>query len=268
MDELVDVNGTEIRVETRGEGPTVLLIAGLGDPAEAWQAQMDGLSGRYRMIAYDNRGTGRTPLRDEQLSLTVMADDAMGILKALDVENAHVASFSGGSMVAQELALRHPEFVRSLVLVSTWAREDAYLASVIRFWRWLATGAPNGRAMLEALLLWIYTPRAHNDGTVERIIDEMLQSPHPQSPEDFQRQLEAFTGNDTLERLSGIAAPTLVLAGDLDIVTPPRFGRVVAEKIPGAAFEVLKGEAHRPFQESPEAFNARIDAFWQAADGY
>ncbi len=135
------------------------------------------------------------------------------------------------------------------------------------FWHWLAEVAPSERAMLEAFFLWIYTPRAHADGTVDQIIEDALSFPHPQSTEAFQRQLEPFTKHETLDRLSEIAVPTLVLAGELDIATPPRYGSVVAQEIPGAEFEVLAGEAHQPFQESPDAFNARVDVFWREVDG-
>ncbi|MGA4844237.1 alpha/beta fold hydrolase [Streptomyces sp. G45] len=269
MGEYVAANGTTIWVESRGQGPDVLLIAGLGDPAEAWEHQLDGLGDRYRVIAFDNRGAGRTPLPEEPLSVAMMADDAAQLLRALRVDRAHVVGYSGGSAIAQELALRHPAAVRSLVLVSTWARSDAYLTAMTRSWHWLVTHAPDERAMLEAFFLWIYTPRAHADGTVSRLIDEALAFPHPQSPRAFQRQLEPFTRHDTLDRLPGVTAPTLVLAGERDIATPPRFGQEVADAVPGARFEVLPLEAHQPFQESPDLFNARLHAFWRslAPDG-
>ena len=256
----------ELWVDQRGDGPDVLLIAGLSDPAEAWDPQLEGLAGRYRVTAFDNRGAGRSPLPDGPLSVATMADDVAKILRALDIPAAHVAGFSGGSLIAQELALRHPELVRSLVLMSTWARPDAYFRSMFGYWHWLAEFAPSERAMLEAFFLWIYTPRAHADGTVAKIIDEALAFPHPQTPEAFQRQLAAFTAHETIDRLAEIAAPTLVLAGELDLVAPPRLGRVVAEGIPGARFEVLPGEAHQPFQEVPDDFNARVDAFWRDVD--
>ncbi|MEV8550706.1 alpha/beta fold hydrolase [Streptomyces glaucescens] len=268
MGEYVEVDGTMIWAESRGEGPDVLLIAGLSDPAEAWQAQLDGLSDRYRVTAFDNRGSGRTALPEGPVSMGMMADDAAGVLRALGVGRAHVAGFSGGSAIAQELALRHPEAVRSLVLTSTWARAEPYFTSMTRFWHWLATHAPDERAMLEAFFLWIYTPRAHANGMVRHIIDETLAFPYPQSAEAFQRQLETFTRHDTLDRLPAITAPTLVLAGELDMATPVRLGRAVADAIPGARFEVLAQEAHQPFQESPGLFNARVDAFWREVDGY
>jgi pimeloyl-ACP methyl ester carboxylesterase len=255
-------------VERRGEGPDVLLIAGLSDPAEAWQFQLDGLSDRYRVTAFDNRGTGRTPLPEGPLSVEGMADDAAALLRASGVAGAHIAGFSGGSKIAQELAIRHPELVRSLVLVSTWSGLDSYTHSITGFLDGLADVAPSERAMLEAFYLWVYTPRAHNDGTVEQIIQEALAYPHPQPPEAFKAQLAPFRTHDTTGRLGGITAPTLVVAGGVDILTPARLGRTVAEAIPGAEFVLLPEEAHQPFQERPEEFNALVDAFWQKVEQF
>jgi pimeloyl-ACP methyl ester carboxylesterase len=253
-------------VEQRGEGPDVLLIVGLGDTVEAWQFQLDGLSDRYRLTTYDTRGAGRTPLPDEPFSMATLADDAAAILRALDIESAHVAGFSGGSVTGQELVLRHPSLVRSLLLVSTWARADTYFRTMIGHWRWLMEVAPSEREFLEAFFLWIYTPRAHNDGTVGMIVEEALAFPHKQSTEAMQRSLDAFGGHDAFARLPDIAVPTLVLAGGRDICTPPRYGQIVAERIPGARFEVLPEEAHQPFQEMPDEFNPRALAFWREVE--
>jgi len=263
MGEHIRAGDLDMWVELQGTGPDVLLIAGLGDPAEAWQFQSDGLADRYRLIAFDNRGTGRTPLPAEPFSVATMADDAAALLQALGVPAAHVAGFSGGSAIAQELALRHPGLVRSLVLTSTWGRPDAFFRAVVNFLRWLPEAAPTERAFLEAFYLWIYTPRAHEDGTVEKLIEEVLAFPHQPSAEAIQRTLDAFAVHDTADRLSQITVPTLVLAGGLDIITPARYGRVVADAIPGARFEVLAEEAHQPFQEVPDLFNATVDTFWR-----
>jgi len=266
MGEHMRVGALDMWVERQGTGPDVLLIAGLGDPAEAWQFQLDGLADRYRLTAYDNRGMGRTPLPAEPFTVADMADDAAALLRALDVPAAHVAGFSGGSAIAQELALRHPGLVRSLVLTSTWARADAFFQAALNAWRWLPEVAPSERAFLEAFYVWIYTPRAHGDGTVEKIIEEVLAFPHQPSTEAIQRSIDAFLAHDTAGRLPQIAAPTLVLAGELDMITPPRYGRVVADGIPGARFEVLADEAHQPFQEVPSLFNAVVDRFWREVE--
>src|SRR5215470_761290 len=215
MGEHVRAGGLNLWAERRGTGPDVLLIAGLGDPAEAWQLQLDGLADRYRLTAFAHRGAGRTPLPAEPFSVATMADDAAALLRALDVPAAHVAGFSGGSAIAQELALRHPGLVRSLVLTSTWARSDAFLRAAVKSWRWLPEAAPTEQAFLEAFYLWLYTPRAHEDGTVDKFIEQVLAFPYQPSVEAIQRTLDAFIGHDTADRLSQIAVPTLVLAGDL-----------------------------------------------------
>ena len=264
----IDTGGDQsLWIETRGVGPDVLLLGGLTDPVESWQFQLDGLSDRYRLIAFDNRGAGRSPLppESEPFDTTTMAEDAATVLRAVGVDGpVHVAGFSGGAQIGQQLALRHPEVVRSLVLISTWAHGDAYFRSVLNTFRWLVDAAPSERAALEAFFLWIYTPRAHNDGSVDAIIEEALATPSGQPPEAFRRQLEAFTSHFLIDQLPRITAPTLVLAGGLDIAAPPRFGKEVADAVPGAVFEVWADEAHQPFQEVPDEFNERVDAFWKS----
>jgi pimeloyl-ACP methyl ester carboxylesterase len=259
----VTANDLEIYLEQAGQGPDVLLIGGLGDTVESWQFQLDGLADRYRLTAFDNRGAGRTSMPEGPLTVEAMADDAAGILRALEIASAHVAGFSGGSIIAQELALRHPKVVRSLVLQSTWPAPDRYLRAWGEFVRWLVEAAPSERAFLEGFFLDIYTPRAHNDGTVAQIIEEALAFPYKQAPEDVQRFLDAFLDHDTSDRLPQIAAQTLVLAGGLDPTSRPELCRAVAERIPGARFEVMEEESHQPFQEVPDDWNARVDGFWR-----
>src|SRR3712207_9540679 len=110
----VHTSHLEIWTEQVGNGPDVLLIGGGGDTVESWQFQLDGLADRYRVTAFDNRGAGRTPKPEGLVSVEAMADDADGVLRALDIASAHLAGFSMGSAIAQELALRHPQLVRSL----------------------------------------------------------------------------------------------------------------------------------------------------------
>src|SRR4051794_37903783 len=130
-------------VETRGTGPDVLLLGGLTDPVESWQFQLDGLCDRYRLIAFDNAGAGRSPLPSdgERFDSATMADDAATVLRAVGVDGpVHVAGFSGGAQIGQQLALRRPELVRSLALVSTWARRDEYFRTLLDTFRWLVDG--------------------------------------------------------------------------------------------------------------------------------
>jgi pimeloyl-ACP methyl ester carboxylesterase len=262
----VTSDNLQICVEQRGDGPDVLLIAGLGDPLEAWDFQLTGLADDYHLIAYDNRGVGRTPLPPTPFSVATMADDAAAVLRGIGLDRAHVAGFSGGSVIARELTRRHPDLVQSLVLVGTFCAWDTFMRTAVESFRWQAEVAPSERAFLESFYTWIYTPRAFADGTVAKIIDEGLGFAHPTSMEAMQRTIDAYLAYEDIDRLAEIHVPSLVLTGELDLICPPRHGRLVAEGIPGARFEVLAGEAHQPFQESPAAFNRRVDAFWRDVD--
>lgn len=266
MGKHVRAGDLDIWTEQAGAGPDVLLIGGLGDTVESWQFQLDGLADRYRLTAFDNRGAGRTAMPAGPVSVEAMADDAAGVLRALDIGAAHVAGFSGGSIIGQELAIRHPGLVRSLVLQSTWSVPDPYLRSWGLFIRSFAEVAPSERAFLEGLFLDIYTARAHNDGTVSQFIEEVLAFPHKQRTEDLQRFIDAILSHDTSDRLPQIAVPTLVLAGGRDSTSRPELCRAVADGIPGAHFEVMEQEAHQPFQEVPDQWNARVQAFWREVE--
>ena len=271
----INAGDLDIWTDQVGQGPDVLLIGGAGDTVESWQFQLDGLADRYRLTAFDNRGAGRTAMPGGSVSAELMADDAAAFtfgavynhvydfMQAMGMAGVHVIGHSRGGLVAAHLALRHPELVRSLVLQSTWPAPDAYLRGWLRFVQWLVEVAPGERAFLEGFFLDIYTARAHNDGTVAQFIQEVLAFPHKQATQDLQRYLDALLDHDTTDRLPQIAAPTLVLAGGRDSTARPELCRAVADLIPGARFELLDEEAHQPFQEIPEEWNARVDAFWR-----
>ncbi|RFU19103.1 alpha/beta fold hydrolase [Geodermatophilus marinus] len=263
MGAAVRAGEVELWVEQRGAGPDVLLLNGGGDPLEAWQAQLDGLADRYRLTAFDNRDVGRSTRPGSGYAVADLADDAAGVLRACGIDRAHVAGYSGGGVIAQELALRHPDAVRSLVLVSTWARPDVRWHHMVGSWLWMAERAPSERAFLEAFFAWTYTHGAHEDGRVDETIEAALAFPHKQSGESFHRFADAFWEHATLDRLPQVAVPTLVLTGSADTAVPPAYGRAVADAIPGATFELIEGQAHAPFEEVPEEFNRRLDAFWR-----
>jgi pimeloyl-ACP methyl ester carboxylesterase len=261
----VRTGGLDVWTEQVGDGPDVLLVGGAADTVESWQFQLDGLADRYRLTAFDNRGAGRTAMPPGPVTVATMAGDAAGVLDALGVRSAHVAGFSGGSIVAQELAVQRPDLVRSLVLQSTWATPDVYLRSWMGFVQWLVAVAPSERAFLEGFFLDIYTARAHEDGTIAAFVEEVLAFPHKQAPEDLQRYLDAFRDDAVPDRPARISAPALVLAGGVDS-TARSLGRAVADAIPGARFELWPTECHQPFQEVPDRWNARVDAFWREVD--
>jgi pimeloyl-ACP methyl ester carboxylesterase len=261
-DRRVAANGVDLWVHQRGSGPDVLLIAGLGDPIEAWQGQLDGLAGRYRVTAHDNRGVGRTPMPSDGLSTRAMADDAAAALRELGIERAHVAGFSMGGLIAQELALAHPGSVSSLTLLSTYARTDALLHRTISSWIWLARTADDPGEFLRSFSAWLFSRRGHANGFVEQWVQAGLDDPHAMSTEDFCLAAQACLEHDALDRLGAIDAPTLVVTGEEDLVCPPRFARELAGRIPGARLTLLEEYAHQSFMEVPERVNDLLEGFW------
>jgi pimeloyl-ACP methyl ester carboxylesterase len=258
---------TELRHIRRGAGPDVVLIGGLGDPAESWQPQLDGLADRYSVVAFDNRGAGTSPLpADGPLTTASMADDTAQLMRDLGIERAHVGGFSGGGMVAQELALRHPDRVRSLVLNGSYACFDELMRRQLGAFRWLPEHAPSERAFLELFLTVVYTNRFHESGAVDAIVDEMLSDPNAQTLEGLQAQIDAYLAHDSRGRLASIDVPTLVLSGSEDIFSPRRHSEQLTALIPGAEHVVIEGGGHQPFQEDPDHWNGLVDAFWRRVE--
>ena len=237
----VQVGDISVAVQEYGEGEPLLIVNGTTQSLGFWADQAPVLAGRHRVIAYDLRGMGGSERGSEEISVASLAGDALALLEALDVQRAHVLGYSLGSAVAQELALAAPERVASLVLYCTWARTDGFQRAVITGlahpWR---TG--DIEAALGALGI-AFSPQLLDSPEFSELIEQML----PLFPSTEQQvrttveQWDADLAHDTLDRLGDITAPTLVIAGEQDLLTPPWQGRQVAELIPGAELHMFTG---------------------------
>jgi pimeloyl-ACP methyl ester carboxylesterase len=187
-------------------------------------------------------------------------------MKALGLERAHVVGSSMGGAIAQELALAHPERVRSIVLNGTWCRGDRFLHEIFRNWMWSAEKADSIRDFLVTVNLWCFSPRIWNEGIMDGWLEAAVASPYPQSVDAFCRSTDALIGHDTADRVGGIQAPALVTVGELDLVLPPRFSQDLVERIPGARLVVIPDSGHQPFQELPADYNRLLDEFWHSVD--
>jgi 3-oxoadipate enol-lactonase len=252
-----------------GAGEAVLLIMGFGGDHTAWAFQMGALSARHRVIAFDNRGVGQTEAPDHPYTTRMMAADALGLMDALGIDRAHVIGVSMGGMIAQELALKSPDRVRSLHLGCTFARPDAYMQALNATWRDMRIGL--GReATLRTLGLWLFAPSTYAERTdlVETLLQNALANPYPQSLIGFIRQGEAVASHDARGRLPAIRCPTLVSVAEDDILVPARFSREIAARIPGAELRVLPAAGHCYFLEQPDAFNQlALDFIARSASG-
>lgn len=261
------INGIRIHYETYGQGDPILLINGLSAPAVNFLFQVRDLSPHYRVITFDNRGVGETGVVDGALYPTAeMADDAAGLLDHLEIKRAHVLGTSMGGTIAQELALRHPKPVRSLVLACTWARGDGRFLHTVRSWVALCRKLSVEERFREVLYPWIFTPAfLEHPGAVEDALKRALAYPYQAAPEGIERQAGGVLAwNGTRVRdLKKIRVPTLVLVGREDILTPPAFSRELARLIPRAKLKIMAG-AHGLFIEEAEAFNRAVLSFLTA----
>jgi pimeloyl-ACP methyl ester carboxylesterase len=248
----VQVNGIDIYYEVTGAGEPLLLIAGFACDLTIWSLVAKALGSSYRLIVFDNRGVGRSSAPDSPYTIQQMAEDASGLLDQIGVRLAHVAGHSMGGQIAQELALAHPEKVRSLMLLASCAKTDARNQAIIDSWGELprqvdaATGA-------RLSLPWIYTHRFYAyPGAIQQVIDFIVANPFPSSPLGILHQSRAVSQFDTTARLGAIRCPTLVLVGEEDILLPVRFSEELARGIPSAELVVLEETGHGLLIESPE----------------
>ena len=251
-----------------GDGEPLVLIMGFGGDTTAWALQMADFPARHRVIAFDNRGVGRSDAPDHPYTTRMMAGDALGLMDALGVDRAHVLGVSKGGMIAQELALARPDRVRSLHLACTFARPDAYMLALNAAWREMRLGL--GReSTLRALALWLFSPTtyAERPDFIEALLQNSLANPYPQSLAGFLRQGEAVAAHDALERLPAIRCPTLVSVAEDDILVPPRFSRELVSRVRGAELQLVPGAGHGYFLERPDLFNALSLDFIARASG-
>jgi pimeloyl-ACP methyl ester carboxylesterase len=258
------LNGIRLRYEIAGNGDPVLLIAGLSMPGVMWTPQVKALAPHFRVITFDNRGVGETDLPPEPVyTMAQLADDAAALLRELKVTRAHVVGFSMGGTIAQELALRHPQLVRSLVLVSTWAKADARFIQVVEAWMSLASLVPIEERYRHVFFPWVFSPAFfEKKDNVEMAFRGALAYPHQTKAEAIERQARGILAwNGTrVPRLGSIKAPTLVVGGKDDIVTPPDFARALAKLIRRARLNVVAG-GHSLILEQADTFNRALVRF-------
>jgi pimeloyl-ACP methyl ester carboxylesterase len=257
-------NGVDLWFEQEGEGDDVLFISGLADEGACWVDQVGGLKDRYRLTTFDNRGVGRSSTPDGPFRISDFAADTAALMDTLGLGRVHVVGSSMGGAIAQELALAHPERVRSLVLNGTWCRGDRFLHEIFRNWMWSAEKADSIRDFLVTVNLWCFAPRIWNEGIMDGWIDEAQASPYAQSVDAFCRSAQALIDHDSADRVGAIDSPTLVTVGGLDLVLPARFSEDLTQRIPNSRLVVIPESGHQPFQEFPDDYNRLLSDFWQS----
>jgi pimeloyl-ACP methyl ester carboxylesterase len=237
---------------------------GLGLSAGAWWRTVPLLAQRLEVITFDNRGVGRSSALFHAYTTETMADDAVSVLDEAGVDRVHVYGISLGGMVAQQLALRHPERVRSLVLGATHAgglhacRPEPEVLAFLRRRLWM-----QHEEAARASVQFNYSARCraeHPDRIAEDIAQRLA---HPFPAEAYRAQMWAAALHDCYGRLDRIEAPTLVVHGRQDRMIPIDNGRMIAARIPRARLIELEETGHLYPTEAPQV-DADISAFVRA----
>ncbi len=236
-----------IKWESSGDGPPLLLIQGLGYGRWGWEPIVPGLAARHRVIRFDNRGIGESDKPEGPYTAAQMAGDALQVLDEAGIERANVIGASLGGMIAQELAVAAPERVDKLVLCCTTpGGPDAVPMPDVTLR--LFAEAPS---LAPEVALRRFVENALGNDPPAELVDELVarRMANPPDPAGWQAQAAAGMGFQGVE--AEITAPTLIVAGTADNVVDYRNADLLAARIPGSRVELLEGCGHLFFWEQP-----------------
>lgn len=249
------LNGIEINYQVEGEGDqTVLLINGLADDLSTWAYQTPALlEAGYRVVSFDNRGIGASSKPAGPYSTRLLAADAKAVVDHLGLSDFHLMGVSMGGMIAQQYALDHPRDLRSLTLACTYAAPGPFCSRMFCLWADAASvhGVP---FVMRDVTLWAFTLDFFTDREDELAEFETAMRFMDQSTAAYLAQLAVIQQHDATARLSQITTPTLVLAGDQDILIPTALSAELHALIPGSQWVTTRG-GHACIWEYPKAFN-------------
>ncbi len=262
---VIKVNDIQMYYEIHGSGFPLLLIMGLKRNTEWWYRQIPDLSQNFQVIAFDNRGAGRTDKPEMAYSIGMFADDAAGLMDALGIEKTHVLGISMGGYIAQELAIRRSDLLQGLVLGCTsCGGEKAVMMQEETRKAYIANEGLTDVQILQKDMHIYFSDAfiaAHPD-----LIDQFVRISlrHVQPPDAFLRQYHACLRHDTADRLTGIRAPTLIMAGDDDHLVPSENAFILKDLMPHAALRLYPGKRHCFFLEEYERFNSEVTDFFNS----
>ncbi len=245
------VNGVKLYYKTYGEGDPVILIGGLGSQLQSWATQVPIYSKHFKVVVFDNRGSGKSDKPETRYSTEDMAHDTALLMNELGIGSAHVVGKSMGGMIGQWLAIKHPEKVQKLVLGCSSASRDEVGNEILRMGREIATKQGTKAVWLMALYLG-YTREyiEKNLGTIKEAMS--LVPEDPEALKGYIGQSFACEGHNTREQLNQISASTLIMLGEGDLIASPKRSKELSDRIPDSELKVFTGVGHGFWRERQE----------------
>ncbi len=236
-----------------GDGPPLVLIMGLSGDLTWWEPLVEELERDFRLVLFDNRGSGLTDMPEGEYSISMFANDTAGLMACLGIPRAHVFGVSMGGMVAQELVLHHPDRVDRLVLGCTHSGGEGFtMPSAEAFQKMTLTRGRAPEEIARQTMSILFSPKfiQENPDTIEAMVRRFMDNPTPRKP--FTQQLWAAMGHNCHERLPKIRKPTLLLTGNEDVLIPPRNAETLRARIPGSRLACIEDAGHVFFIEAPK----------------
>ena len=256
----ITANGISINyvIDGPANAPVVTMSHSLATDLSMWDPTVPALKDRFRVLRYETRGHGQTEAPKGAYTLDQLAEDALGLLRALGIARTHWVGLSMGGMIGQTLALKAPEVFQSLSLCDTSSRIPAEAKPL---WQdRIKTAESQGMEPLveSTLSRWFTEPfrKSHKD-VVDRVAEMIRKTPVA----GYAGCCHAISTLDLTDRISAIKVPTIAIVGEDDPGTPVAAHRVIHEKIAGSKLEILKSAAHLSNMEQPEAFNRALTGF-------
>jgi pimeloyl-ACP methyl ester carboxylesterase len=257
-------NGIEIAYDLLGSGEPLLLIGGFGMTREFWGTLPASLADRFQVIVYDNRGSGESTLPSEPFSIADMAEDAIGLMDALEIRTAHIFGVSMGGMIGQLLCAGHPGRVRKAILGCTGHGGRHAIPTpplAMKTFEELANPDLLPEAAARLLIPILFSEKFVSSETerVEAYIKVSVE--HPQTRKGARFQMGALMEFDAESLLGKVNTQVLVVTGSEDILIPPENSKLLAGKLPNARLEVIGGAGHNFFFETPETVLELVGEF-------
>jgi pimeloyl-ACP methyl ester carboxylesterase len=253
----VNINNTGIYYELHGQGETLLLIQGFAGGSNGWYRQVPVFRKHFQVVIFDARGIGNSDVSAEPYTVPVMEKDVIGLLDHLNISQAHVLGLSLGGLVAQSVAINHPERVARLILASTLpGTSPDYTAPEIKQTIGKTLVNLDVNQTMESILSLAFNSKMY------RFFIKCLARPRFASYYGkYFKQMESVGYYNTLDYLHLIKSPTLVITGSNDRIVSPANSDLLASRIPGARLIVIKGGSHALFIEMSGRFNKEILGF-------
>ena len=254
------VNGVDLYYEFHGpeKGEPLILNNGIFMSTAAWGFQLPELAKRYRVLAYDMRGQGRSGHPESEYSLDLHAEDLAALMDALQLGPAHMVGTSYGGELNLVMGLRHPERCRSLVIIASVSHSEALCAAMVERWR-LAARFGDGQAFFRLIYADVYS-----EAFLTERPDLIPLAEARYATLDLPaavRLIESFQRFNVTAELPGIQVPTCIVSAELDLLKPRQYGELMHRAIPGSEFHLIAGAGHVVVVERAAEVNTLILGF-------